>query len=83
MTETVDGKMMTNEFLGSLAVVYFMTSMAVGTSGVTNAMAAGLVLAVMMMSASMEGGELARQVAPLLGTSGSPTGVGATPERVP
>jgi len=52
MTETVDGKMMTNEFLGSLAVVYFMTSMAVGSSGVTNAMAAGLVLAVMMMALS-------------------------------
>ncbi len=42
--ETVDGKMMMTEFIGSLAVVYFATSAA------EPAMAAGLVLAVMMMA---------------------------------
>ena len=31
MTETVDVKMMTKEFLGSLAVVYLMQSKAVGS----------------------------------------------------
>ncbi len=42
--ETVDEKMMITEFIGSLAVVYFASSAA------DPAMAAGLVLAVMMMA---------------------------------
>ena len=52
MTETVDGKMMTNEFFGLSCRCVFHDEHGSWEFGVTNAMAAGLVLVVMMMTLS-------------------------------